>query len=119
MAATRSPVVRLKHIRDEIVSLRTALAGADYQTFAGSYWMIRTTERAILVIAEAVKALPQNMLDRHPAVEWHAIKGMANILRHEYQRVEPQVLWRVVTDSLPRLAPVIETMIVEIEHPKR
>jgi uncharacterized protein with HEPN domain len=81
--------------------------------------MVRTTERAILIIAEAVKALPPDMLDRYPGVEWHAIKGMANILRHEYQRVEPQVLWRVVTDSLPRLASVIETMILEVEHSGR
>lgn len=95
------------------------LGSADYRSFAASYWMIRTTERAILIIAEAVKALPPDMIDRYPDIEWHAIKGMANILRHEYRRVEPQVLWRVVTESLPRLAPVIETMILEVDHPRR
>ncbi|MBK5957659.1 hypothetical protein CCR97_05470 [Rhodoplanes elegans] len=76
--------------------------------------MVRTTERAILVIAEAVKALPPALTDRHPEIEWHAIRGMANILRHEYQRVETRVLWRVVTEELPRLAPVIDAMMSEL-----
>lgn len=111
MAATRSPLARLLHIRDEIASLEAALQGTDFETFAGSYWMVRTTERAILIVAEAVKALPPDLTARHPEVEWHAIVGMANILRHEYQRVETRVLWRVVTESFPRLAPVIDAMI--------
>lgn len=115
MAATKSPVVRLRHIRDEILSLLDVLKGIDYPTFANTYWMIRTTERAILIIAEASKALPGELTDHHPEVEWRAISGMANILRHEYQRVEIEVLWRVVTESLPRLAPVIEQMISDSE----
>ncbi len=99
-------MVRLRHIRDEILSLLGVLKGIDYPTFANTYWMIRTTERAILIIAEASKALPSELTDHHPEVEWRAISGMANILRHEYQRVETEVLWRVVTESLPRLAPM-------------
>jgi uncharacterized protein with HEPN domain len=41
---------------------------------------------------------------------------MANILRHEYQRVETEVLWRVVTESLPRLKPVVAQMISKLEE---
>lgn len=105
MAASRSPLARLLHIRDEIVNLRDALAGADASSFAASYWMVRTTERAILIIAEAVKSLPPDLTPRYPEIEWHAIRGMANILRHEYQRVEVPVFWRVVSESLPQLHP--------------
>jgi uncharacterized protein with HEPN domain len=114
MAATKSPQMRLSHIRDEITNLLGVLKGVDYASFAGSYWMVRTTERAILIIAEAAKALPAELTDRYPEVEWHAIRAMANILRHEYERVETEVLWRVVTDSLHKLAPVIDRMLAEI-----
>ena len=52
---------------------------------------------------------------RYPEIEWHAIRGIGNILRHEYERVETEVLWQVVTRSLPQLAPVIERMIGELK----
>ena len=114
-AATKSPLVRLCHIRDEIANLLPIFEGVDFTTFATSYWRIRTSERAILIIAEAVKALPTELTRQYPEVEWHAIRGMGNILRHQYERVESEVLWRVIKESLPRLAPVVEQMIRDLQ----
>jgi uncharacterized protein with HEPN domain len=51
---------------------------------------------------------------RYPEIEWHAIRGIGNILRHEYERVETEVLWQVATSSVPQLAPVIERMIRDL-----
>lgn len=116
MAASKSPLIRLHHIQDEISSLLEAIADTDYRSFAESYWMIRTTERAVLIIAEAAKALPTTLTDQYPEIEWQAINGMANILRHEYQRVETKVLWRVVTESLPKLKQVVDEMISKLEE---
>jgi hypothetical protein len=48
MAATKSPLMRLGHIRDEITNLLPLFTGVDYSKFASSYSMVRTTERAIL-----------------------------------------------------------------------
>jgi uncharacterized protein with HEPN domain len=31
------------------------------------------------------------------------IAGIGNILRHEYQRVDGQIIWRAVKDDLPAL----------------
>jgi uncharacterized protein with HEPN domain len=115
MAATKSPLMRLGHIRDEIASLLPLFAGVDCAAFAASYALVRTTERAILIIAEAVKALPTELTENYPEIEWHAIRGIGNILRHEYDRVETAVLWRVVTENLPELAPVIDRMIRDLK----
>jgi uncharacterized protein with HEPN domain len=116
MAATKSPLMRLGHIRDEIANLLPLFAGVDYSAFASSYAMVRTTERAILIIAEAAKALPAELTANYPEIEWHAIRGIGNILRHEYERVETAVLWRVVTESLPELATVIDRMIRDLKN---
>jgi uncharacterized protein with HEPN domain len=87
--------MRLDHIRDEIANLLPLFAGIDYSAFASSYALVRTTERAILIIAEAAKALPPELTANYPEVEWHAVRGIGKILRHEYERVETAVLWRV------------------------
>jgi uncharacterized protein with HEPN domain len=115
MAATRSPLMRLGHIQEEIANLLMLFVGVDYPTFAASYSMVRTTERAILIIAEAANVLPVELTERYPEIEWHAIRGIGNILRHEYERGETEVLWRVVKQSLPELAPVIDRMIRDLK----
>jgi uncharacterized protein with HEPN domain len=115
MAATKSALMRLRHIQDEIINLLPIFEGVDFSTFAASYWMIRTSERAILIIGEAVKVLPLELTQRYPEIEWHAIRGMSNILRHEYERVESEVLWHVIMENLPRMAPVIAQMIRDLQ----
>ena len=115
MAATKSPLMRLGHIRDEIANLLPLFTGVDYSTLASSYSMVRTTERAILIIAEAATALPAELTARYPKIEWHAIRGIGSILRHEYERVETEVLWRVVHENLPALAAAIERMIRDLK----
>lgn len=114
MAASRNPLGRLEHIRDEIAQLRAAMAGQTSESFAASYVMRRTAEHAILIVSEAVRALPQELTDRHPGPAWSDIRGIGNVLRHDYFAVEPPVLWNILTTHLPPLADVVETIITEL-----
>jgi uncharacterized protein with HEPN domain len=114
MAASKTPRVRLAHIRDELDWLLPRFAGISFETFAADIVMVRATERALLIISEAAKALPEELTTRYPEIEWHAIRGIGNILRHEYERVEPRILWNTLTLSLPRLSPVIDRMMKEL-----
>ena len=47
MAASKSPRLRLLHMRDEIESLSRELAGLSFETYRESYGLRRITERAI------------------------------------------------------------------------
>jgi uncharacterized protein with HEPN domain len=115
MAASRDPLVRLEHIRDEIRNLTEATAGVTQDVFIASYVLRRTTEHAVLIVSEAVRALPRELTDRYPGPAWADIKGIGNILRHEYFAVEPLVLWNILDEHLPGLAPVVERMIDELQ----
>jgi hypothetical protein len=57
MAASRSPQLRLLHIRDEIDGLSAALVGVTFETYRRSYAFRRITERALQIISEAARAL--------------------------------------------------------------
>lgn len=116
MAASKSPRLRLLHMRDEIDSLSKELAGVSFETYRASYALRRTTERAIQIISEAARALPEGLRTRHTEVPWADIIAIGNPLRHEYHRIDDKVLWETATGDLPKLKPAILLMLAEAEE---
>ena len=95
MAASKSPRVHLLHIKDEIQALVPILSNCTRDQFLADYLLVRATERAFLIISEAVRALPDGLIDHQPQIDWAGIRAIGNILRHEYERVEPLILWTI------------------------
>jgi uncharacterized protein with HEPN domain len=52
---------------------------------------------------------------RYPEAPWADIIAIGNPLRHEYHRIDDKVLWETATVDLPKLEPIIQRMIVELE----
>ena len=115
MAASKSPQLRLLHIRDEIDGMASALQNVTFADYQESYTLRRAAERAVQIVSEAAKSLSPEMLARHSKAPWNAIIGIGNILRHEYQRIDDRRLWEIVTVHLPELRPVIMAMIEELK----
>lgn len=114
MGASKNPLVRMQHIRDEIRDISAALEGSDRRTFKQSYVLRRAAERALLIISEAVKALPADLLARYPAIDWPSVAALGNVLRHEYHMVDAETLWEILAGKLPELREVVERMLRDI-----
>lgn len=111
MAPSKNPLVRLRHIRDEIDAISTATQGYDRERFLSNYMVRRATERALLIVSEAVKALPRDLLARYPGVAWGEVANLGNVLRHEYHMVDDETVWEILSRDLMELSPVIDRMI--------
>jgi len=99
----RSPRVWLEDIRTEIAGIQDLIKRADLESFAASWVMMRAVQHALLIIAEAAKHLPASMKKTQPQVPWEKIHGLGNILRHEYRRIDPAILWSLITEKLSDL----------------
>lgn len=115
MAPSKTPQLRLLHIRDEIDGLAEALRGVSFEQYQQGYTLRRTAERAIQIVSEAAKALPSEMRTQYPETPWSAIIGIGNVLRHDYQHLDDRRLWEIVTVHLPALRPVVLSMLTEID----
>ena len=60
-------------------------------------------ERNIAVIGEAATHLPELVTDELGEVDWSAIRGMRNILVHEYFGVEITIIRDVIDSKLQPL----------------
>ena len=101
--AAPSISIRLADIRGEIAGIRDLTKGASAESFAASWAMTRAVQHALLIIAEAAKHIPPDLKMSHPEGPWHKIHGLGNLLRHEYRRIDPNILWSLITDYLDDL----------------
>ncbi len=101
-------------ILDDILNMITvidqSLIGKDRSDFDKTYMLQLGIQRGIEIISEASKHIPPALLDQAPDVPWRSIRGMGNILRHEYHRIANDVIWYVITRDLPVLRSAILTM---------
>lgn len=59
--------------------------------------------KAIEVIGEAVKNVPEYVKARYFHIPWKAIAGMRNKLAHEYFGIDLKVLWETAANDVPAL----------------
>lgn len=104
----RSTRVRLEDIADAIAGIERLLANGDLQAFSVSWPMQRAVERGLEIISEASRQIPDDLKSAHPDVPWTQIAGIGNILRHEYHRVEPTIVWNITQSHLPSLSLAIQ-----------
>ncbi len=58
------------------------------------------------MISEASRRLPDQLKDRYPEIPWKKVAGIGNVLRHDYENVVPDALWKIARDDLAPLEKV-------------
>lgn len=86
-------------------------AGMDYEALSAD----RRTQSAvlyeILIIGEAANRLSPEFRSQHSSIPWKDIIGMRNILAHQYDKVDTEVVWDVVHQDIPELLSLIQPLL--------
>jgi uncharacterized protein with HEPN domain len=104
--AAPSPVPRLTDIITAIELIRSEMAGVTLQAFESDMRKRWLVERGIEIVSEASRHLGDELKARNPEIPWPKVAGIGNVLRHDYERIAYDVLWRLVRDDLPPLEKV-------------
>lgn len=68
-------------------------------------------ERALEIISEAVRQLPEELVAAQPDIRWPNVRAFGDLIRREYWRVDPKIGWRIVADDLPPLRAAIADLL--------
>jgi len=99
-----SPELPLQDILAAIEHIGRKLEGISLNDFVTDMDRRRIVERCLEIASEASRRLPENLKERHPEIPWRKVAGIGNILRHDYEEVIPDALWKLARDDLPALA---------------
>lgn len=70
--------------------------------------------RALEIIGEAAKNVPDDIRQKYPAVPWKDLAGIRDKLIHAYFGVNLEVVWLSVKEGIPEAKPVIEDLLREL-----
>lgn len=95
---------RLQDIIDNIERIERHTCGMDFAAFSRNTMAVDAVERCLMRITEAaIKIGPERMAEISPRTPVEAVRGLGNLLRHDYDGVDLGTIWRTVKESLPEL----------------
>ena len=64
--------------------------------------------RRIEIIGEATPHLTEETRHSFPQLSFRQMRGMRNIVAHDYGNVDPKTIWEVATIHVPKVCSVLE-----------
>lgn len=104
----------LNDILDNIAIAQQFVEGLTFEQFDDDPRTTYAAIRAVEVIGEATKSIPDDIRDQYPQVPWRSIVGMRDKMIHQYFGVNNSVLWETIQNDLPALEPIIKAILVDV-----
>lgn len=107
--ATRTAAV-LRQMLEAVDWIQADAEGFDMSRFVGDRRTRQLVERNLEILSEASRRVPRELQATEPDVDWAALAALGNVLRHEYQRVDPVLLWTLLADELLPLSDALRRL---------
>ena len=87
----------------------------DYGKFCKDQRTVDAILHNLLVIGEATKNLALRFLEKHPAIPWKKIKGLRDIIAHQYFGIDYPLIWDITINKIPQLEKILNTEVLSQE----
>jgi uncharacterized protein with HEPN domain len=109
----------LDYVEDIIEAMDDAVSFTEnmkYEEFVEDRKTVYAVIRAIEIIGEAVKRIPDSVKSRYQQIPWRDMAGMRDKLIHEYFGVDSRAVWDTVKKDIPNLKPLFDRILKDFGH---
>ena len=103
----------LTDINDAISAIQSYVQDMTYEQLVND----RKTREAIIlnfvVMGEAIKKIPPDIIDRYPDVPWKEFAGMRDKMVHGYFQISTTIIWETIQHDLAPFADAVKMLLRE------
>lgn len=101
--SSSDPELRLRDIVENISRIRSYIQGIAAPQLAADRKTQDAVERCLERICEAARKLGDALDAKYPEAEFPKLRQLGSVLRHDYDDIDTDMLWRSVTERLDPL----------------
>jgi uncharacterized protein with HEPN domain len=106
---------RLQDILDISAEIKTFTAEMSFADFVGDIKTIKAVLYNLAIIGEAAGQILPEVELLYPDIPWVDIRGMRNLIIHEYFRVNLTIIWTTIQMDLPPLMQQLQALVEQLE----
>lgn len=91
---------RVNDILDAIAEIQEFTNSMTFEEFQNDRKTVRAVLYNLAIIGEAIRTIPPEIEATHPEIPWLDVRGMRNIVIHEYFQVNLSIIWQTVQADL-------------------
>jgi len=104
MSPERNWKMRVEDILACIEKIKTYTHEMTFEQFCTDGKTVDAVIRNLEIIGEAAGYIPMEIQEKYPDLAWLEMRGMRNIIAHEYFGVSLSIIWRAIEFDLTPLA---------------
>lgn len=94
---------RLEDIVQAVEKILRYTDGMTFEQFVEDDRTLDAVVRNFTVIGEAARHVPDDLTRDHPEIPWDEMRGIRNVVVHEYFGVSATIIWETAKRDLPVL----------------
>lgn len=103
-------------ILQTIERVQTRTVGVTFDEFQADWELRFAVQRAIEIVSEASRRLPDELKRLRPEIDWRRVAGIGSVLRHEYQSISDKIIWDVIRQDFVPLKNAVEAIAKTIDE---
>jgi len=104
---------RIRDVLDAIAEIREFARDIGFEQFRADAKTRKAVLADLVIIGEAIAAIPDDVIAAHPEIPWSSMKALRNHVVHVYFDIDARIIWDTIQQDLP---PLVEPLQLLLKH---
>jgi len=111
----RNTAILLHGILAEILKVSKLIEGYQYEDFYRDEQTYTKVTNSIRILDEMVHQIPTIIRVKYALLPWRELEALKEEVAHADTVTRPRIIWKICTETLPRIQPLVENLAEEIK----
>ncbi len=105
------PLVSIHHMMNHARETRVLVAGRSRADLDTNREFVMLITHLMEIFGEASARVPGEFREKYPEFEWQDAADLRNVLIHQFDEINYNILWQIVREELPLLIRQLEAIV--------